>query len=132
MSLKIGRATRFGELSRGRPPGTGDGAEDPKGRCSRGRWDSLPEATRQILRENAWTVVLQQPEPVTCAQFGSLKMPVLLVMGELTTPRFKQLVQEQSTCLPQATVKTIPKAGHSSPALNPTAFKEAVATFLQR
>jgi len=100
-----------------------------------GRWDSLPEQNRQALRDNAWTVVgigREQIDSVTCAEFGSLKMPVLLVWGELTTSRLRQIVQEQSKCLPQAAVATISKAGHPSSLMNPTAFKETVVTFLRR
>jgi esterase len=100
-----------------------------------GFWERLPEQNRQVLRDNAWTVVgigREEIAKVTCAEFGSLKMPVLLVWGEVTTPRLRQIVQEQSKCLPQATVAMIPKAGHPSPSMNPPAFKEAVVTFLQR
>ena len=100
-----------------------------------GRWASVPEAFRQILRDNAWTVVgIGRGEPYTgtCSEFGSLKMPVLLVKGEATTPRLRDIVLEESKCLPQATVVTISKAGHSSPSMNPAGFKQAVVPFLQR
>jgi esterase len=99
-----------------------------------GRWASLPESYRQILRDNAWTVVgtgRAQPYTETCSEFGSLKMPVLLIKGELTTPSLRDIVLEESKCLPQATVVTIPKAWHSSAAMNPPAFKQAVYSFLQ-
>jgi esterase len=99
-----------------------------------GVWASLPEPIHQVLRDNAWTVVgigREEPDTVTCAEFGSLKIPVLLVAGERTTPRYQGIVQEQSKCLPQAAVARIPKAGHPSPSMNPPAFKEAVVTFLQ-
>jgi len=98
-----------------------------------GAWAATPEPRRQGLRDNAWTVVgigREEPARVTCADFGSLKMPVLLVQGELTTPRFRQIVAEESRCLPQAEVVTIPKAGHPSPILNPGAFKDAATAFL--
>lgn len=100
-----------------------------------GRWDSVAEAYRQILRDNAWTVVgIGRGEPYTgtCSEFGSLKMPVLLVKGDVTTPRLRDIVLEESKCLPQAPVVTIPKAGHSSPSMNPVGFREAVVPFLPR
>jgi len=99
-----------------------------------GMWQRLPERNKQMIRDNAWTVVgigRQQPERVTCEAFGSLKMPVLLVKGELTTARFQTLVQQESKCLPRAEVITIPKAGHPSPSMNPAAFKDAVVRFLE-
>src|SRR5664279_3597517 len=52
-----------------------------------GAWAATPENFRQLLRDNAWTVVgigREEAARVTCAEFGSLKMPVLLVQGELT------------------------------------------------
>ena len=100
-----------------------------------GLWQRLPERNKQMIRDNAWTVVgigRQEPERVTCEAFGSLRMPVLLLKGELTTARFQTLVQQESKCLPRAEVGTIPKAGHPSPSMNPAAFKDAVVTFLER
>jgi pimeloyl-ACP methyl ester carboxylesterase len=101
----------------------------------RGTWASSPEPSRQIIRDNAWTIVGIGRDvfpKATCAEFASLKMPVLLVRGELTTPRFQQIVKEQSRCLPEATIAVIPKAGHSSALINPSGFKDAIAPFLQR
>jgi pimeloyl-ACP methyl ester carboxylesterase len=98
-----------------------------------GAWAATPEPFRQLLRDNAWTVVgigREDPARVTCAAFGSLKMPVLLVQGETTTPRFHKIVEEEAKCLPQAKVVTIPKAGHASPILNPAAFKDEATAFL--
>ena len=100
----------------------------------KGFWAGTPESRRQILRDNAWTVVgigREDPARVTCAEFGGLPMPLMLVQGELTTPRFHKLVAEQSRCLPTAKVVTIPKAGHPSPVLNPLAFHDAATEFLQ-
>lgn len=100
----------------------------------KGFWAGTPEPRRQILRDNHWTVVgigREDPASVTCADFGALPMPVMLVQGELTTPRFHKLVAEQSRCLPTAKVVTIPKAGHPSPVLNPSAFHDAATAFLQ-
>ena len=100
-----------------------------------GRWAALPEADRQLRRDNAWTVVgIGRGEPYTgiCSEFGSLKMPVLLVKGEATTPRLRDIVLEEAKCLPQAAVATIAKAGHSSPSMNPVGFKQAVVSFLER
>ena len=97
-----------------------------------GAWAATPEPFRQLVRDNAWTVVGTGRESfpaVSCSEFGSLKMPVLLVQGELTTQAFHEVVAEESRCLPQARVVTIPKAGHASPLLNPDAFKSAATRF---
>jgi pimeloyl-ACP methyl ester carboxylesterase len=100
-----------------------------------GAWNAVPEQFRQRVRDNAWTVVgigRDEPDRVTCADFGALKMPVLLIVGEATTPRFKRIVQAQSGCLPSAPVVVIPKAGHSSAAVNPAAFNDAVMSFIRK
>lgn len=99
-----------------------------------GVWGATPEPIRQTLRDNYWTVVgigREDAAKVTCAEFGRLPMPVMLVQGELTTSRFHQLVAEQSRCMPTAKVVTIPKAGHTSPLRNPSAFHDAATTFLK-
>lgn len=99
-----------------------------------GVWANSPEQSRRMFRDNAWTVVgigREEAEPVTCARFGALKMPVLLIQGDLTTPRFKKIVAEQARCLPQARVVTIPKARHPSFLMNPDSFRENVTAFLQ-
>jgi len=99
-----------------------------------GAWASSSEATQSMFRDNAWTIVgvmREDASRVSCAEFGALQMPVLLVHGERTSPRFLRIVGEASKCLPNASAATIPRAGHPSPLMNPTAFKEAVTTFLQ-
>ena len=69
--------------------------------------------------------------PVSCIEFGALKMPVLLITGENTSQRFKDLVAAQARCLPSARVVTIPNAAHASPSQNPDAVNEAVRQFLR-
>jgi len=100
----------------------------------KGVWASLPETSRQMLRDNHWTVVgigREDAVRVTCAEFGALPVPVMLVQGGLTTPRFHQLIAEQARCLPTAKVVTIPKSGHPSPLMNPSAFHDAATAFLR-
>lgn len=99
-----------------------------------GAWDRLGPLWQGRVAENSWTVVAigrDDPPRVQCSEFGSLKMPVLLVTGADTTPRFRNLVQAQSRCLPQAQVVTVPKSGHGSPYQNPAAFNAAVSSFLR-
>lgn len=100
-----------------------------------GLWDSLPEPRRQALRDNAWTVVgigREVVDKVSCSEFASLQMPVLLIWAERTTPRLRAIVEAEAKCLPRAQLAMIPKAGHPSPSMNPTAFRETVAAFLKR
>jgi pimeloyl-ACP methyl ester carboxylesterase len=97
-----------------------------------GTWGKLPEPAREVVRDNAWTIVgigMVPPPVITCVEFGSLKMPVLLVQGEYTTAGYKRALDIQSGCLPSAKRVTIPKAGHPSAYMNPGAFNDAVGAF---
>lgn len=100
-----------------------------------GIWDrALPQA-KATIRDNAWTVVgigLQEPRRVTCRDFGSLRMPVMLLTGESTTPRFKAIVAKEAECLPSATLVTIPRSGHAMPLMNPAGFVAAVMSFFDK
>lgn len=98
-----------------------------------GAWDGMPEPFRQLMRDNAWTLVgMEREETVRmqCSEFGALKMPVLLVKGEATAPRFQQAVQAQARCLPSAKLAVVPQAGHGSPLQNAKGFNEAVMGFV--
>lgn len=97
-----------------------------------GVWAKLPEQAKTTIRENAWTIVgigMVAAPDITCNEFGRLTMPVLLVQGEFTTPRYKGAVDEQARCLASARRVTIPKAGHPSAYINPVFFNEAVGAF---
>jgi esterase len=97
-----------------------------------GVWGKLPEQVKTTVRDNAWTIVgigMVAAPDIGCAEFASLKVPVLLVQGEFTTPRYKRALDEQAQCLSSARRVTIPKAGHSSARINPTFFNEAVGAF---
>jgi len=57
-------------------------------------------------------------------------MPVLLVTGQNTSPRFKQILAEQAKCLPSSRTVVIPNAGHAMMA-NPGVFNPALKDFLK-
>lgn len=97
-----------------------------------GAWNRLPEVQRQIRRENAWTVVgqLGDVETVTCADLSRFKMPVLLMGGEQSPPRFNRIRAAFQKCLPSAVSVTIPKAAHQMNQMNPSAFDAALIKFL--
>jgi pimeloyl-ACP methyl ester carboxylesterase len=100
-----------------------------------GRWDALSESYRQTIRENAWTVVGIGREALwraSCSEFQTLKMPVLLMWGELTTPRLRGIVEAQAECLKTASIVKIPRTGHGVAAGNPQAFHSEATSFLGR
>jgi esterase len=97
-----------------------------------GAWSRLPEAQRQLRRENAWTIVgqLGDVETVTCADIGQLKMPVLLLEGQNSPQQFKSIRGAVEKCLPAARLVTIAKANHQMHQTNTPDFNAALAKFI--
>lgn len=99
----------------------------------KGAWSRYPASVQSFHRDNAWTIVgaVKDTSPLaTCAQFGSLKMPVLLVTGQNTSPRYKQIVPAQAKCLPGTKTVVIPNVGHAM-MMNPAVFNPALKDFLR-
>jgi pimeloyl-ACP methyl ester carboxylesterase len=97
-----------------------------------GSWDRFSEETRQLLRDNAWTITaqIQDTATITCADVAALKMPVMLVSGQKTTRQFVQILDATQKCLPSADRMTIPNASHSMHADNPVAVDAMLLKFL--
>lgn len=97
-----------------------------------GAWRKLPEAQRQLRRDNAWTIVgqIQDMERLGCADLGRFRMPVLLMQGEQSPPLFKRIGAAAQRCLPAGRAVTIPKAGHQMHQNNPAGFGAELARFL--
>ncbi len=99
----------------------------------RGAWKRRTAQERQIAQDNAWTLIGEMGEPpqvVTCAEVGSLRMPVLLMGGEKSPRRFANILDVAQKCLPSAGRVTIPDAAHQMNRMNPTAFDAALVNFL--
>jgi esterase len=98
-----------------------------------GTWARRGEEDRQRSRDNAWTLIARESgKPVTCADLGGLKMPVLLLQGEKTPRRYASIVDATHKCLPSAERATIPDAGHAMHALNPASFEKMLVQFLSK
>jgi pimeloyl-ACP methyl ester carboxylesterase len=100
-----------------------------------GAWDTVPEARRARMRDNAWTLVGQARErrpQLTCADLTPVKMPVLLVGGECGTEGAKMVLDSIQRCLPSSERVSIPGARHAMSATHPEAFNAALRAFLDR
>lgn len=99
-----------------------------------GGFDALPPETRAMHLDNARTVAwhLEAPAPpmVTCSDLGQLKMPLGITTGEITRPFFKILAETAHRCVPGSRLIPIPGARHAATMQNPTAFNDALLTFL--
>lgn len=97
-----------------------------------GAWAKLPEAQRQLRRDNAWTIVGQigDVETVGCDDLGRLRMPVLLMGGENSPPLFRKVAAAVQKCMPSARAVTVPKGGHAMHQANPAFYHSELVKFL--
>jgi pimeloyl-ACP methyl ester carboxylesterase len=95
-------------------------------------WSHLPPLERERLRDNAHALRSSaSPQPaVSCAALGRLPMPVLLVGGGASAPRFRATLDGLEHCLPGASRDTIPAAGHRFPSTHAQDFHEVLTRFV--
>ncbi len=99
-----------------------------------GTWKSRPESARQLARDNVWTISRQATDVESIGRGGvaALKMPVLLIGGEKSSPMFGGILQAAQRALPDARRVTLPNAGHQVSRDNAVAFDQALWEFLKR
>jgi pimeloyl-ACP methyl ester carboxylesterase len=98
-------------------------------------FQKLPEERRRRLLDNARTMgpmLAQRPPPrISCARIAAIRVPVLALRGERTTPFYAMTTDALYRCLSAGNREVmIPNAGHVSYAANPAAYIEAVMAFL--
>ena len=98
-------------------------------------WQAIPESSRQVLRDNAWTLVaglLDIPRwpALECEDMKRLELPVLVVGGANSLPRWHLLLDKFQSCFHRAERVVIANAGHAMSLMNPVAFNAALLTFL--
>ena len=98
-----------------------------------GTWARWTEENRQRSRDNAWTMIAGGSDnPVSCADLGGLRMPVLLMQGEKTSRRLSSIVDATHKCLPSAARATVSNAGHGMHVGNPAGFEKILVEFLSK
>jgi len=98
-----------------------------------GTWKKLPEAVKQIRRENAWSLkslVTDAQEPFNYKHVKKMDMPVLLVTGEKSPSIYRMMHAALEKSLKNFRKTMIPKASHGMHTDNPKAFNTAVLDFL--
>lgn len=101
-----------------------------------GSWDKTP-AERQPAIANSVANVRRWghalfTEPATRADFGRLRMPVLVMTGE-NSPRSAQGVANRLLpALPQAVHHAFPGVGHMGPLTHPAQVNAVIASFVDR
>jgi pimeloyl-ACP methyl ester carboxylesterase len=102
-----------------------------------GTFDSFPEWRRQTLIDNARTTAplfanSLLSEPFGCAQAQQMRMAVLLVEGEKTSPGMRAIDTKLLDCLPDARRAVLPGVGHTIQFDAPEVMAIVVAHFLGR
>jgi pimeloyl-ACP methyl ester carboxylesterase len=100
-----------------------------------GTYDAFPSATRAIMLDNARMLPLlfaaPPPPPISCAQLGQIKVPVMIARGELTRPIYRIMADTASRCVPGSRLIVVPQARHLWPGQESTAFNRLVLDFLK-
>jgi esterase len=98
-----------------------------------GGWERTPEAQKQMLRDNAATLIGQMKEqraPFTRADCEAIGAPTLLMAGERSPGSFHHILDGLETALRDVRRVVIPNASHSANVDNPQAFERAALAFL--
>lgn len=99
-----------------------------------GSWRASPPSFRQMALDNAVTLISQlrqdampvyRPEEVR-----TLSLPVLLLKGQRSLPRFQQTIDALGQYLPQAQVVEVRGASHAMNLAHPRQFNQLLADFL--
>jgi esterase len=98
-----------------------------------GTWAASPEESRQVRRDNAWTIIGDVGRPqTTCAEGAKITMPTLLINGEVSPVRYRQMFDAFQECLKDRERVFIPKASHAMFRTHPDAINASVLKFLDR
>jgi pimeloyl-ACP methyl ester carboxylesterase len=102
-----------------------------------GTFEGLPPDERQVWNDNLPTVhaaiLAARSPPVRCIDVSRVRVPVLVVRGERTTPFFRLVSDTLAGCLPAGTARElVPGAGHWTLLREPAAFARILLPFLAR
>lgn len=93
-------------------------------------FDEFPASVRTAMRASAAATLAELDagtgEHLTDAAIGAIRCPVTCLLGEVSDPAFLAATRRLVTMLPQATVVTLPGAGHAVHADQPVAFAATV------
>ena len=100
-----------------------------------GTYRARSEAANQMTRDNIRTALGEardSREPVTPERAATLKLPVLLIGGDKSPPRFAPVLAALETAIPGARRVTIKDAGHTMYRTHADAFNDVLLTFFAR
>lgn len=105
------------------------------GVMGQGRFDNLPLLARTSMMDNAQELKDETISPghfseFSCEDAMKIRVPTLLLTGELSPPIFRPIIKRLQHCIPDAECSIIPKASHAMYSGNPDAFNARVLSFL--
>ena len=98
-----------------------------------GTWAKRPAASKQMRRDNAYTLIGQIHEdrkPFSRSDAASIRNPTHLIGGELTRGMLPVVLKALTEAIPGARCTMIPNAAHSMFEQAPIRFSEIVLEFL--
>jgi pimeloyl-ACP methyl ester carboxylesterase len=98
-----------------------------------GAWEALAERSREMMRDNAYTLlgqVREQRPPFSRSDAEVIRAPTLLVGAERSPPTYARILGALGRTFQQAQRVTIPGTSHAMNHGNPEAFNRAVLDFL--
>lgn len=102
-----------------------------------GIFANLPEAERRQVMDNAAALRVELETPpatynpmISCADLQRMKLPALLLIGELSPEVFHQVTRELARCPPRVEQTMIPGTSHDL--WNPSVFTGTVQDFVAR
>jgi esterase len=118
---------RHGEVDEGLAPAV-DVIAGPGG------WESLPQRIKQMMRDNAHTLlgqIKEQRAPFARADAEAIRAPTLLMAGERSPAAFHRILDGMQAVIRNVRRVTIPAASHGSNIDNPRDFEREVLAFLR-
>ena len=107
------------------------------GVMGQGTFDKLPSQVRASMMDNAQELKYETISPghfsaFSCEDAKKIKVPTLLLTGELSLPIFHSIIRKLQLCIPDAKCSMIQRASHSMYSGNPEGFNAIVLSFLSR
>lgn len=133
--VRLDFATKYREIVARITSGDVDGglAQMLERLSGKGAWERIPEAGRQMFRDNAGTLRAQISEvrpPFTRAGAQAIAVPTLLIGGDASPAPYPEILAALERTIADVRRLTIRDAAHPMSAQNPQAFNAAVAAFL--
>lgn len=100
-----------------------------------GAWDALPEEAREKMRPQTDSAIsgyfANLGHATTLAECRALTLPVTVLHGAETSPRYRRMTEVIAEAIPGARLESIPGAGHMSMLTHPEAVAELLRAHLE-